>query len=234
MKKYAAELLTIFLGVALAFLAEDWREYRGDRAEEARLLVALAADFEVNAGQRNARMRWQTRANEALAELDRILAETPVGTRIQVADTLLTATYYAATYDPVRGNLDALLSAGRIAIIQDEAVRAAIAEWPRYLADALEDQTGQRRFVDDRMVPHLMEAGVPVRPLVDMHLDFIRGRLPDEQKAGTTAVVVTQKWRDIVRLRRFVADLALIDMGLLADHEEEVRALLAGGGAPGG
>ena len=232
LKKHAAEFLTVFLGVILAFLAEDWREYRGDRAEEAQVLESLAGDFVENREERDIRMAWQTKATANLIELDAQLASAPIGSVVPISDTLLTATLYAATYDPARGIVDALLSSGRLGIIRDADLRAAIAEWPSYVDDAAEDQSEQRQHVDEAIVPYFLEHDLPMRHLIVGHLDWARGEASDEFNSGSVPIRVTEDLRTLISMRVFISRLASADLRSLARHAGDIEQMLGVGPAP--
>ena len=226
MKKRAAELITIFLGVALAFLAEDWREYRGDRDDESSVLRGLAADFEENRRELAERLEWQSRSVAQIAELDSLLGDATTGSSLEVPDTLLVASFLGATYDPVRGNVDAVLTAGRIEIIRDEDLAAALAQWPSDVMDAGEDQDDQRHFVNDQLIPYLLRNEVPIALLISTLPAWAQQAVPEVVRVGTTSLRVTEELRGLISFRLFMGGLALNELQSLQEREEEIRSML--------
>jgi hypothetical protein len=227
-RRRAAELLTVFLGVALAFLAENWREDLADRRDEDVALAGLAADFRVNSTQRADRFDDQRRTLGALGHLADLLEASSDGAPVEIPDTLLIALTYSGTYDPTRGTIDALLSSGRLDLVRDAELRRALASWPSDLGDLSEKQEWQREFVDRHARPFLLAAGVSLEGVASSQGSWVDQQPGDDPIMGSTTLRNSVDFRNVVGYRRHFANLAMSYFSRFMEIEDRLLDRLEG------
>ncbi len=228
LKRRLADLVTIFLGVGLAFLAEDWREYRGDRADESAALSSLEAEFLENQVRLAERLANQRKIRGHLQRLDELLDASEEGSVVSIPDTLLVPLSITPTYDPVRGTVDALLASGRIGIVRDGELRSALAGWPDELLDAAADQSDQMVLLTDVVYPFLLESEIPWRDLMVQSNDWFFGRLTADDKLRTTPVRVSAGLKSVVAIRLNNAGRIVLKLDALDEYQAGLLELIQG------
>jgi hypothetical protein len=188
LRRRLAELVTVFLGVALAFLAENWREELADRRDERVAVAGLLADFRRNAATLEGLRLAQGRLVTSAAALQATLADTQDQTMVSVPDTLLIAMIGGAGgYRPVRGAVDALISSGRLEVISSAELRQAIAAWPTDISDAAQLFEWEVEFAQDALA-YGLEANIPVDQLVRNVLPWLFGGMSQEALSRSETV----------------------------------------------
>jgi len=229
MKRRVAELITIFLGVGLAFLAEDWREYRGDRAEEREALSSLAADFTENEKFLSERLDDHRRILRQLQRLDEYLDSKEDGAVVPVPDTLLVALFVTPTYDPVRGTVDALLTSGRLGVIRDADLRQALSGWSAQVLDADEEEkTDQRALLTDVLFPFFLQSEIPLRDLMATSSDWFFRSVPEAVSGQTTTLRVSAGLKSVVALRLSNAGRIVLELDMLTEYQDGLLSQLRG------
>jgi hypothetical protein len=139
-----AEGVAIVVSILLAFGIQAWWEGRQEQKTEQSALFALRADFlasrdalavaiSVLEGAQAYFTAFQSADSAALTQLG-----------ADSADAMTMSLNIALTYDPISSSLDAILSDGRISLLQDEQLREALAGWVRALEDIEENQLDLR------------------------------------------------------------------------------------------
>lgn len=150
-----AESAAIVVSILLAFAIDAWWADRQERAEEARLLMALKVEFEENARQLPRKIADHRRSADAAAALIdafRPAIETaPVSVR--QGDILFASDI--GSFDPARGTFDAMMQSGGLRYIRNPEIRRALAEWPSKLNDALENEQLLRTIHAPQLVNEL-------------------------------------------------------------------------------
>ena len=220
MRRRLAEFLTVFLGVALAFLADDYRERLGDRRAEEAVLSGLRTDAELNTRYLSYQIAQNKRVEIGGTELMRLLSVAGNAPELAVPDTLLMAVAVGlGPYKPIRGTVDALLNSGELRLVQDPVLRATLAEWPAALSDTNESQRRAVEVVDDHVLPALIDAGVPLARIFEYYRSWEMESLSSEAQAWATVIPNTPRVRAVVALRvrqqaiarRFLEGLGRVD-----------------------
>ena len=135
-----AESAAIVVSILLAFAIDAWWADRQDRVEETRILEALKAEFEDNARRLPERVsNHQRSANSATALLEAF--RPAVGSRpVAVKKYLVLYASDYGSFDPSRGAFDAMLQSDGLRYIRNPEIRRALADWPSYLEDAIENE----------------------------------------------------------------------------------------------
>ncbi len=106
----------------------------------------------------------------------------PSEVEAEAAESALRLLLLTPTLDPPSGTRQAVIGAGKLHLIQDEALRTGIAGWQRFLDDARDNELTMRPFVAQVMVPFLADREVPLsRVLVSSSLEQLP---PPEQSAA--------------------------------------------------
>ena len=157
-KPLLAEAAAIILSILAAFAIDAWWDLRSDVQEEREILLGLRAEFEEVAGRLN---EWAT-FNAVKADLvARALAEEARPMSDGAADSLVSSMPYVNVLDRGGGTLDALLSSGRLELIQDRELRESLARWPDRLEDIHTNDLSVRGYVWGSVLPYMATRGVP-------------------------------------------------------------------------
>ena len=139
-KRLLVEVVAIVLSILLAFSIDAWWDERKERADEREVLASLYVEFEANRLEAADVILAHEAAVQSVASLlqmsdDQILAlsEEAVGQHIR---------FFAnpRTFDAVRGTVDALTSSGKLGILRNRELRAALTTFVNILEDAAEDR----------------------------------------------------------------------------------------------
>ena len=136
--------IAIVGSILLAFAIDAWWENRQEREIEQAVLGSLHRDFMQSRIDLDVALatfedwhdrfaRFQSATPAELARLDNA-----------TASLILTSLYPGMTFDATSGTLDALVSDGRLALIEDTKLRGGLVAWLRSLADIAENETDIR------------------------------------------------------------------------------------------
>ncbi|MEJ2401941.1 MAG: hypothetical protein P8Y52_11190 [Xanthomonadales bacterium] len=156
------EMVLIVASILLAFALDSWWDERKDRVEEQAILQGLRAEFELNRTLLERRVAQHTREQ---AEVEILRAATVSGAWTSAdldLDTALAAMLSPPTTDLGNGVLDALISSGRIELLQNRELRAQLAAWRGVIDEVLDDEQMNRDLVFDRTIPYFIAEGIPL------------------------------------------------------------------------
>jgi hypothetical protein len=158
-----AEGTAIMLSILLAFGIEAWWAERGERLEEREVMHGLETEF---SAYHERLIRDASRGEVAQRLLAEVLAAGPPGFSnalpVSAADSSFFYMVVVPTFDVEGGTLDALLTSGRLELIQDLDLRARLASWPGLIADIRDNELATREFVIQVAHPLFSEYGVPL------------------------------------------------------------------------
>lgn len=152
--RYAIEFAVIFLGVWLGLMAENYREYRQERADEQVSLQRLIDDLGHDVSDINGNLQRTEASHQAarwiLARADRL--DVP---RDSLAH-YLTRLQFTSLFIPNTSEYSALKGAGRINIIENEDLRQGLTQlyesYP-YVNELHSNDTQQLIFALDQIAP---------------------------------------------------------------------------------
>jgi len=153
--RYAAEVITIVVGILLALGADAGRQYLVDRASEREILAALRIEFAADVSEIS---RDQAKRIEKLASLD-LLRDVRAGAVAMpspavIADALVLAMdfrFYTASH-PV---LDDLLGTGRLELIRSDDLRRALMVFGERRSRIGVIEQREREFVASQVEPYV-------------------------------------------------------------------------------
>ncbi len=159
------EIVIVVFSVVIAFQVTAWGNERANRVEEQELLRGLQGEFTNVVSALQAQVAKHRRVEravsttlEALATAQRSGAQSAT-----VADTALAWAYIPSTTQFSQGILIGTLTTGRLGLIRDHELRAALSAWEGVLADVTEDEIASRDIVMHQLEPTMWRR-MDVRP----------------------------------------------------------------------
>lgn len=157
-----SEMVLIVASILLAFALDSWWGERKDRAEEVEILHGLQEEFRLNRSLLANRVEQHRSDLENMHELlDAAIRGQWTSKRISI-DQALASSIAPPTTDPGNGVLDALIGSGRFEMLGSRSLRARLAAWAGVFGEVHDDEVMSRELVFDRIVPYLVENGVPI------------------------------------------------------------------------
>lgn len=160
-----AEGFAVVVGILIAFGLDAWWDGRGLERELQEDLSSLATEVSQNLSDIRGTIDVQKRIVDAANQIVEYL-EADSSASVLVPDTLVWwAAFNAPTLDASLGAIDALVGAGRLAGIEDPALRLGIAKIRGRIADVVEEQVVARQIAVEQVVPLLGEGGADLEPI---------------------------------------------------------------------
>lgn len=156
------EAVLIVASILLAFALDSWWDERKERVVEAEILHGLEEEFLLNRSKLDYRMGRHWEDLEGMASL---LAAANLGRWASeeiTVDEAIANLISPPTTDLGNGVLNALISSGRIELLGNRELRARLAAWEGVFGEVRDDEEMSRDFVFDRVIPFLVQHGVPV------------------------------------------------------------------------
>ncbi len=165
----AAEAVLIVVSILLAFGIDAWWDERKERKEELEILRGLQQEFTLNRAIIQDQLEIHRNALVAMETLLRA-AERGSWDSVELSiDDALGAALSPPTTDLGGGVRDALISAGRIDVLSNSALRAKLIAWENVLGEMQDDEVMGRELVFDLIIPYLARHGVPFANAFDTY-----------------------------------------------------------------
>lgn len=187
----AIDFLIVVAGVVVGLQLTAWGQERADRAQEQELLRGLQAEFSEVAVALESQIVKHRRVEQAVRTTLEALTRARLGGASfgSVADSTLAWTYVPTTTQLSQGVLSGMLGTGRLGLIRDPELRAALSEWEGVLADATEDEVASRELVMLQQDP-ILWSRMDVSPFRNnIRLEY-RGTLPQPEAEAVSDVPV--------------------------------------------
>jgi hypothetical protein len=150
------EGFVVVISILIAFSLDAWWVRQGELRQESEIRSSLQAEFVTNRERLSGDMDYVRSYTEASA---RVLAATESGIEGDEEATSLSVDLWNTlswrTANLSTATLDAVVSAGRLELIRDDALRSALAGWRAQLEDMAEEEEFEWREVVERYRPHL-------------------------------------------------------------------------------
>ena len=189
----AREVGIVVAGILIAFSLDAWWDARREKlSQEAQL--------------RHRNIALRSRALLSVLQLH------PVGSDVQVPDSLLGSVFEWRTQSWSTGTVEALIASGDLRQIADPELRSLLADWPARVEEVAEDQLLARDFVYAVAIPELARQA-DVAHLVDPW------RKP---LSGLTSVRASAEAKAVVAARAAQAELATRSLRVFRDEVDAV------------
>ena len=213
-----AEMVLIVLSILLAFALDSWWDEQQDRRDEQAILGALQDEFRAT---QQVVTEYNGLNDEAIDCLESFLEAIQAGSwqnEETVIDLCLAYLILVPTPDAGSGVLNALISSGRIEILQSGALRIRLAQWASIFDELLDDLVPSKGFAYDTVIPYLIDKGIPVISAFDaIKVPPAREGVPRESLADNPQMLADlledPSFRSIVEIR----------LGIILHAQEEYR-----------
>ena len=159
--RLGAEFIIIVSSILLAFWIDASWESRLGSQEELEILIGLGQQFENQLGVlENFANRYDTLSMRARPLLT---SSSIYDLSISHIESGLGALIWAGTFNAGRGTLEAILSSGRLELIENKELRADLAQWNAVLEETQDNEIGMRDYVFTVFVPRLASWGVEIQ-----------------------------------------------------------------------
>jgi len=127
--EYLLETLVITIGILAAFALNNWNEEAKNRETEASYLSSLNKDFLSNKEQFSFSLQTITTAKIVADSVQKYELPMNDSNWNQMRRWINHSIYHPQTFEPITGTIDALLSSGRIELIQSDTLKRLIISW---------------------------------------------------------------------------------------------------------
>ena len=158
--RLAVEAVAIVASILLAFAIDAWWTDREFDQWQSAQLGALRDEFSANWEELGVIVRTHDFNARSLESLITQIQGSEDKRLVTVSDAALAPLVSWRTSDISTGTLDALLSSGRLADIDNSMIRRALAVWPSEVGNAQEDENLARDFVENVIVRALLGQGI--------------------------------------------------------------------------
>ena len=161
-KRLVLEGTVIIVSILLAFGIDAWWEERKDRLEEQGILIGLQEEFQLT---RDLLTQAKEKLSERVGALEELLLAME---KFEPADVASVSTLFMdamlapSTTDLGSGALDALLSSGRVELLENAALRSSLSAWNGVLGEVYDDEQNNSEFIYKQVIPYFVDHGVPV------------------------------------------------------------------------
>lgn len=226
-----AEAIAIIGSILLAFAIEAWWSDRQEAGETERILAALEVETIANIAEINQKARYR----QAVSEIcDAVLAAAPDKISTVDFDGLLGDLTWWERADLNTAAISSLVNSGKLALLDDTSLSLQISKVQEeisrtQLVDSLEAQR-----TDELLIPLLLRNGslpqisnVATKRGIPGGLEAVSGEyVPDEGKRDHRELLVSDEFRGIVLLKKWVQDDALLQYELAKKSFAELLKLL--------
>ena len=161
-----AEGTAVVASILLAFAIDAWWHERQERVEEQRVLADLEEEFLAIRGVLSAHASETRQGLEALENFLREFETGPSADAGAIVEATLLEMLNPQTSDVGNGTLEALLSSGRLDILEDRELRGQLAGWKGVISEVWDDQASHSKMVFETFIPYFVEERIPAGVLI--------------------------------------------------------------------
>jgi hypothetical protein len=223
-RKLILEGFVIVASILAAFGLDTWRESMQEREEEQRVLAALTEEFQAVQAELEFREGLHRRIRASVGTtLDALTDALRNGSAaVTIRDSALAWAYIPPTTQLNLGTLNGLVASGRLGIIRNPELRAALASWGGLLAELVEEEVGARNFVWFEM-DAVLRARMDVTPFRNMADSVFYETLSPEGMLRESQLPVDFEVAGVFASRFQIVDHAIDEFEPLY---EEIRRIL--------
>jgi len=157
----AGEGAAIVVSILLAFAIDAWWEERGLRIEEQQVLQGLRLEFQSIGDVLSGHLSEHLQNLKTLEDFLGAAGSSGIEKAAPIVDATLLVLLTPATSDIGSGTLDALLSSGRIEILNNKTLRAKLASWEGVMGEVWDDQALHVKSVFEIYIPYFLTENIP-------------------------------------------------------------------------
>lgn len=141
--KYAiGEILLVVIGILIALAINDFYQNRINRNEEISLLKSIKEDFSETKKRAKTTISLQARVVEYCSKLETLMYEKNNNVNIDsIGNYLFRGALSYWRIEPVNGTYDAIISSGKIGILQNKKLKRLLAELSTEIKYGFEDES---------------------------------------------------------------------------------------------
>jgi hypothetical protein len=222
------EGVVVVLSILIAFALDAWWDGRQAASELNRELTNVLSEVRAKRTDAFAQIREFERAVDGATALLEVMDEDPESAFVVVPDTVAYLANRLPTLNPRLSALDALITSGLLASIEDPALRSALGRLKGDVEDAIAEIERIRSVFFSVHEPELSRQGFDNAPLI--HLVEVGGQLqPSDPLPMETLVQYPNRLivRNQTRTRRVVVKGTIRRFRALAEDLAAIEALLA-------
>jgi len=223
-----AEGIVVLLSILIAFALDAWWAGRREASELNRELTNVLGEVRDKRTDALAQIREFERAVDGATALLEVMNVDPERAYVVVPDTVVYLANRLPTLNPRLSALDALITSGLLAAIDDPALRSALGRLNGDVEDAIAEIERIRSVYFSVHEPELGRQGFDNAPLI--HLVEVGGQL---QTGDPLPMEVLVKYpnrltiRNQTRTRRVIVQGTISRFRVLAEELAAIEALLA-------
>ncbi|MFT5502024.1 MAG: hypothetical protein ACI88G_002165 [Woeseiaceae bacterium] len=221
-----AESIAIVGSILLAFAIDAWWEQRSENEQAQILLSSLYSDFRASSEELEIQLARNKTIQESSAEFLREIRESELGAEISIPMRVLIATMGSPTFGPTASSVDLAFSSGRIELIEDAALRAALAAWRQQIEDTAEEEIRVQDIVTHRLIPELSTQVRLGAFEVDAVLSISADQNPGGEYDEEALLRVSSELEGIMSQRVFLGTIVVANLTTTGKLQEQVLQML--------
>lgn len=191
LRHYLAELVLIVIGILIAFSINAWWTTSQQRDEELRSISALQQQFNNYRTLLVLIIEDYKQVQEMQDTLLGVfLSGIPLSTVNGMSiDSVLGVILIPGTTDFGAGELESLMSSGRVDLISDQLVREQLISWQAVYDELFDDEVIIRTLITDKIYPHMADMGLPLAGVTEA----LRGTLLEDRLSEENSAIPVQR-----------------------------------------
>jgi len=161
LKRITVEAAVIVASILLAFAIDAWWDERQERTEETEILLGLKSEFSRYRDDLEKSIEYHAVSRLLTEELMAATRRGVWGSESLSIDNALVSLSDPKSLDFGGGVLDALISAGRLEIISDSALRMKLASWREVFNEIRDDEIRSQNFSANQVIPYMLRWHIP-------------------------------------------------------------------------
>lgn len=230
-KRLLLEGLVVVASILLAFALDAWWDDIAIQRDLRKDIEFVVLEIEANRDRILFHIDLMERMTVAGDSLFAAMESVPEDSLISVPDTIIWLMNNYPTLNPSLGAVEALITSGRLALIEDPALRTALAGLRDRITDAVEEQDKALTLYYDHVLP--IVASESRWPQADRTEDYNRefwtlDRVPGRQlpSLGSIAVPVRRDWKRFQSERMGQYRISVGEMQLLLAQLDTLRSMI--------
>ena len=188
----AVEATAIVASILLAFAIDAWWQDRQDRSDEQEILAGLKSEFVANLDTLTRHLAYTRRDVQTLENIVTLIESNQSSNANSIVLETFIEMTTPATTDLRNGTLNALLSSGRLEILQSKKLRILLAAWDGVMREVWDDQANNAKMVSDLFIPYFIQENYPLFSIGESSGDSV----------DTDRILADATFLTLVKLRR--------------------------------